>query len=334
MSPDCFFLCVDPLSHQFCCEKERCVQSIFLHSGDVACKETGHWKISVSRSILEPFIQPYCNQLHLQINRDIKFSCHVWFQLLHKQSNVSPGHMSLEPLQTPAPIEKVLIFTQLPCIHIWVKRLRQTCHTNIWQLRDSSEDGNVALMNRLLHSWSQYGGVLCIPYTLFPFRRSINSRMNVISKGECLSPSLLILDNYDSYLDSVKKKQPHEGFFKQLHCRILVTCQANLGKMEHGIELSHSIQRDLKNIRGHGSLIWDTIMVPTLFEENQNRGVKLEEKSVTWSLTAVQERMMEQVENNNLRTFITIHPSLVFDTKLMNNKQYDPQVDLVTSRNV
>lgn len=160
------FFIVDPLSHQFCCEKEFQIQSSFTHhpTSSFVCSSKGHCKVSVSRSILEPAIQSYCNLLHLQINRDIKLSCHVWFQLLHKTSETP----SNQPL-IQSNVEKVLILTQLPCVNEWKRKISGNCQTNVWQLRDSTESENLALYNRLIDCWSKYGGVLCIPYIVYSF---------------------------------------------------------------------------------------------------------------------------------------------------------------------
>lgn len=153
------FLVVDPLSHQFCCEKERHLQSIFLQQS-FTCQKEGHTKVSVSRSILEPQILSFCTKLNLQINRDIKLSCHVWYKLFQKTSHATEISVSTE---TP---EKVLILTHLPCVNEWRARLRANCRTNVWQLRDSSDDSNSAMYSRLLANWNQFGGVFCIPYSM------------------------------------------------------------------------------------------------------------------------------------------------------------------------
>lgn len=154
------FLVVDPLSHQFCCEKERHVQSVFMQQ-KFTCEEEGHCKVSVTRSILEPFIQPFCSKLHLQINRDVKLSCHVWFKLLQKTGYETPV---VEHSVIP---ERVLVLTHLPCVNEWTHCLRATCQTNVWQLRDASDGSNNAMYQRLLQSWAQYGGVVCLPYSMY-----------------------------------------------------------------------------------------------------------------------------------------------------------------------
>ena len=165
MKEDSFFLFVDPISHQFCCEKERQIESFFLHSNSsFTCQQKGHCKVSVSRSILEPAITTYCSLLHLQINRDVKLSCHVWFCLLHKDCTTKDDSTII--INNPS-TDRILILTQLACIYSWNEYLHQYCHTNTWQLRDSTEDQNHAIYTRLFHSWSIYGGVLLLPYSMF-----------------------------------------------------------------------------------------------------------------------------------------------------------------------
>lgn len=167
MKEKSLFLFVDPLSHQFCCEKERQIESFFIHSkSSFTCQQKGHCKVSVSRSILEPAIESYCSLLHLQINRDVKLSCHVWFCLLHKDHDMKEDTVSV--MNTPS-IDRILILTQLACIYPWNDSLHKYCHTNTWQLRDSSEDQNQAMYTRLFQNWSLYGGVLLLPYSMFFF---------------------------------------------------------------------------------------------------------------------------------------------------------------------
>lgn len=175
---DSYFFIVDPLSHQFCCEKEHQIQLSFTHhsSSSFVCSAKGHCKVSVSRSLLEPAIQSYCNLLHLQINRDIKLSCHVWFRLLHKTEETPSNQPSIQPN-----VEKVLILTQLPCVNEWKRKIRGSCQTNVWQLRDSTESENLALYNRIIDCWSKYGGILCIPYIVYFFCISIHYLVFILS---------------------------------------------------------------------------------------------------------------------------------------------------------
>ena len=149
---------VDPLSHEFCNEKEDIIKQTLSIESSWSEEYHGYDKVSVTRSVLEPFIQPYCTSLHLQINRDIKFSCHTWTLLLRKQSaQIEP------PIENPS-ICTTLILTQPPCIPEWSNQLRQHCRTNFWSAKDLSNLYH-ALLLRLMHAWSQYGGVLCLPYS-------------------------------------------------------------------------------------------------------------------------------------------------------------------------
>ena len=71
-------LIVDPVSHQFCCEKETLILRHLSTSCHWHTSYRGHDKVSVSRSLLEPAITSYCQLLGLHINRDVKLSCHTW----------------------------------------------------------------------------------------------------------------------------------------------------------------------------------------------------------------------------------------------------------------
>ena len=79
LPPSSRFLVVDPISHQFCCEKEISVARCFP-SFKMAYR--GHDKVSVSRQILEPLLAPLCTELGLEMSRDVKLSCHTWSLLL------------------------------------------------------------------------------------------------------------------------------------------------------------------------------------------------------------------------------------------------------------
>ena len=162
MSVGARIMIVDPVSHEFCHEKEDIVKQTLSQESCWNEEYHGNDKVSVTRSILEPFIQDYCTSLQMQINRDIKFSCHTWTLLLCKKS----AHIEAQieaPIETP-PICTTLILTQSSYISEWSNQLRQSCRTNFWGPRDLSYLHH-ALIHRLVHAWSQYGGVLCLPYS-------------------------------------------------------------------------------------------------------------------------------------------------------------------------
>lgn len=56
-------LIVDPVSHQFCCEKETLILRHLSTSCHWHTSYRGHDKVSVSRSLLEPAITSYCQLL-------------------------------------------------------------------------------------------------------------------------------------------------------------------------------------------------------------------------------------------------------------------------------
>ena len=155
-------LIVDPISLEFLNEKEQFIKDTLIMNAQWKEQYHGHDKVSVTRSVIEPYIQSYCNSLHLLINRDIKYSCHTWTMYLSKFSN------ERRPPQEYMCIAYncCLILTQSICIPDWVSRIRKACRTNIWTIEDASES-NQAIIDRLYRAWRRYGGVLCAPYTRY-----------------------------------------------------------------------------------------------------------------------------------------------------------------------
>ena len=155
-------LIVDPISLEFLNEKEQFIKDILMLNVTWNERYHGHDKVSVSRSVIEPHIQSYCDSLHLLINRDIKYSCHTWTMYLSKSSNKE--RYSQEYLYFA--YNCCLILTQSVCIPDWVSRIRKVCRTNIWIIEDTSPS-NQATIDRLYRAWRRYGGVLCAPYTRY-----------------------------------------------------------------------------------------------------------------------------------------------------------------------
>ena len=155
-------LIVDPISLEFLNEKEQFIKDILMLNVTWNEQYHGHDKVSVSRSVIEPHIQSYCDSLHLLINRDIKYSCHTWTMYLSKSSNKE--RYSQEYLYFA--YDCCLILTQCVCIPDWVSRIRKVCRTNIWIIEDTSAS-NQATIDRLYRAWRRYGGVLCAPYTRY-----------------------------------------------------------------------------------------------------------------------------------------------------------------------
>ena len=151
---------VDPVSHQFCCEKETQTRRFFEQRGHQVVYQK-HMKVSVSRSVLEPAIASLCDILHLQINRDIKLSCHTWSVIVQLEHQLS------RTILPPPNVKQTLVITPLPCISYWQLFLHRFCHTNVWILPTKEDKPNVALYRRLFRAWYQFGGVLCIPYSTF-----------------------------------------------------------------------------------------------------------------------------------------------------------------------
>ena len=231
---DCLFMVVDPLSHQFCCEKEIAVKRAMMGNGSVQREEKrpkrvgwkllyeGHDKVSVTRSILEPLIIKHCASLNMQINRDIKLSCHTWCVLLRKEG---PGDSIPPPLPSP---HTTLLLTQFPCIENIVATFRPL-HTNLWLPRDACDETNPTISDRLLRAWMQNGGVLCLPYTVF---KALAARRGPVT---C---SLLVLHNYDCYAEGEKEETAHAVLESVVCEQLVVTMQR-----EDVVELEGSLRR-------------------------------------------------------------------------------------------
>lgn len=98
---------------------------------------------------------------------------------------------------------------------------------------------------------------------------------------------------------------------------LLLLIQANVDSIENGIQLSHSIIRDIQQIRNSPNLQWEKVTVDDIFKENSNRGVLMTDTSIPWESTVVQKRLLDNTNNNNLKLLIRIHPSLLFDSKMV-----------------
>ena len=349
----CLFMVVDPLSHQFCCEKEMEVKMAMMScEGErdkrKRCAEwgvlyEGHDKVSVTRSVIEPFIGKMCATLNMQMNRDIKLSCHTWCVVMKKGEGCvrsvslplspsslppspSPLTSTLSPLtSTPSPLTSTpspltatltatltttptttLILTQLPCIEDITRTLRSTLHTNLWLPRDCADDANRALYARLTSAWQRYGGVLVLPYTVF---------QQVQSQLPSLTCSLVVLHNYDCFVETEENEWTHS----LLHA---VKCQELVITLQRAevTALLESIQALCSNCR--------------VTVKSKTAGMVMEHKSVVeevreWKPTEAQSSLLSVCSNNNVRTLVMIHPALVHDKKLVSGKQYDGNVGIV-----
>ena len=349
----CLFMVVDPLSHQFCCEKEMEVKMAMMSCEGERDKRRrcaewgvlyeGHDKVSVTRSVIEPFIGKMCATLNMQMNRDIKLSCHTWCVVMKKGEGCvrsvslplspsslppspsplppSPSSLPLSPSSlppSPSPLTSsplttltttpttTLILTQLPCIEDITRTLRSTLHTNLWLPRDCADDANRALYARLTSAWQRYGGVLVLPYTVF---------QQVQSQLPSLTCSLVVLHNYDCFVETEENERTHS----LLHA---VKCQELVITLQRAevTALLESIQALCSNCR--------------VTVKSKTAGMVMEHKSVVeevreWKPTEAQSSLLSVCSNNNLRTLVMIHPALVHDKKLVSGKQYDGNVGIV-----
>ena len=315
---DCLFMVVDPLSHQFCCEKEIAVKRAMLcnvpvHREDKRLRQMGwkllyegHDKVSVSRSIIEPWIIKYCSTLNMQINRDIKLSCHTWSVLLKKQA---PGDSIPPPLASPF---TALLLTQFPCIENIVATLR-SLRTNVWLPHDTCEESNPTLTNRLLQAWIQNGGVLCLPYTVF---KALAARCGA------LSCSLLVLYNYDCFVEGEKNEMDHMVLEKVNCSQVVVTLQR-----ENVSELEGHLQRAFHRQKPDAEVMEMTCSVEEVMRRKTANGFVCTTEHVTTSATPLQMEMLGECAGASLKQLIMIHPALVFEKKMVSGKQFDTKVD-------
>ena len=281
-------LIVDPVSHQFCCEKETLILRHLSTSCHWHTSYRGHDKVSVSRSLLEPAITSYCQLLGLHINRDVKLSCHTWTLLLRKEANLDSDHQEKRICCSSKPVSTVLILTQSPCIWQWQWMLRKKTHSNIWCISDPS---NLAMMKRLVQSWQQFGGVLLLPYS-----RSLLSNLSI-------SPSLLILHNYDMFCET----DPNHIPISSLH--IIVTIQSE--------KMRERIQQDVKVMSNSEEIISLQMSCEDVIKSNEQRGVRCTIEKRDWRPTSLQKELLTACgKNNNLKMLLLVHPSLLKEMKM------------------
>ena len=280
-------LIVDPVSHQFCCEKETLILRHLTASSHWHISYRGHDKVSVSRSLLEPAIASYCQLLGLQINRDVKLSCHTWTLLLRKEANLGADHQEKRICSSKS-VSTVLILTQSPCIWQWQWMLRKKTHSNIWSISDPS---NLAMMKRLVQSWQQFGGALLLPYS-----RPLLSNLSI-------SPSLLILHNYDMFCET----DPNHIPISSPH--IIATIQSEgMGKR---------IRHDMKAMSNCEEVQSLQISCEDVMKSNEQRGVKCFIEKRDWKPTSLQEELLIACgKDNNLKMLLLVHPSLLTGMKM------------------
>lgn len=368
---DCLFMVVDPLSHQFCCEKEIAVKRAMMGNGSVQREEKrpkrvgwkllyeGHDKVSVTRSILEPLIIKHCASLNMQINRDIKLSCHTWCVLLRKEG---PGDSIPPPLPSP---HTTLLLTQFPCIENIVATFRPL-HTNLWLPRDACDETNPTISDRLLRAWMQNGGVLCLPYTVF---KALAARRGPVT---C---SLLVLHNYDCYAEGEKEETAHAVLESVVCEQLVVTMQR-----EDVVELEGSLRRAFRRRASNAEVVkmrcvpdaevvkmhcipdteevelhcipdaegMETCCVPDtevmemrcsvedvkemrcsvedVMRRKATSGFVWTTERVATAATPLQTELLAECEGASLRQVVMIHPALVLEKKVVSGKQFNPTV--------
>lgn len=218
----------------------------------------------------------------------MKLSCHTWTLLLRKEANLDSDHQEKRICCSSKSVSTVLILTQSPCIWQWQWMLRKKTHSNIWCISDPS---NLAMMKRLVQSWQQFGGVLLLPYS-----RSVLSNLSI-------SPSLLILHNYDMFCET----DPNHIPISSLH--IIVTIQSE--------KMRERIQQDVKVMSNSEEIISLQMSCEDVMKSNEQRGVRCTIEKRDWRPTSLQKELLTACgKNNNLKMLLLVHPSLLKEMKM------------------
>ena len=357
----CLFMVVDPLSHQFCCEKEMEVKMAMMScEGErdkrKRCAEwgvlyEGHDKVSVTRSVIEPFIDKMCATLNMQMNRDIKLSCHTWCVVMKKgegcvrsvslplspsslplspsslppspsslplsPSSLPPSPSSLPPSPSPltsSPLTATL--TTTPTTTLILTQL--PCIEDITRTLRSTLHTNLWLprdcaddANRALYARLTSAWQLYGGVLVLPY----TVFQQVQSQLPSLTCSLVVLHNYDCFVET----EENEWMHSLLHA---VKCQELVITLQRAevTALLESIQALCSNCR--------------VAIKSKTAEMVMEHKSVVeevreWKPTEAQSNLLSVCNNNNLRTLVMIHPALIHDKKLVSGKQYDGNVGIV-----
>ena len=356
----CLFMVVDPLSHQFCCEKEMEVRMAMMSCEGERDKRRrcaewgvlyeGHDKVSVTRSVIEPFIGKMCATLNMQMNRDIKLSCHTWCVVMKKGEGcvrsvslplspsplppspsslpLSPSSLppspsslplspsSLPPSPSPLTSSPLTTLTTTPTTTLILTQL--PCIEDITRTLRSTLHTNLWLprdcaddANRALYARLTSAWQRYGGVLVLPY----TVFQQVQSQLPSLTCSLVVLHNYDCFVETEENEWTHS----LLHA---VKCQELVITLQRAevTALLESIQALCSNCR--------------VTVKSKTAGMVMEHKSVVeevreWKPTEAQSSLLSVCSNNNLRTLVMIHPALVHDKKLVSGKQYDGNVGIV-----
>ena len=356
----CLFMVVDPLSHQFCCEKEMEVRMAMMScEGErdkrKRCAEwgvlyEGHDKVSVTRSVIEPFIGKMCATLNMQMNRDIKLSCHTWCVVMKKGEGcvrsvslplspsplppspsslpLSPSSLppspsslplspsSLPPSPSPLTSSPLTTLTTTPTTTLILTQL--PCIEDITRTLRSTLHTNLWLprdcaddANRALYARLTSAWQRYGGLLVLPY----TVFQQVQSQLPSLTCSLVVLHNYDCFVETEENERTHS----LLHA---VKCQELVITLQRAevTALLESIQALCSNCR--------------VAIKSKTAEMVMEHKSVVeevreWKPTEAQSNLLSVCNNNNLRTLVMIHPALIHDKKLVSGKQYDGNVGIV-----
>ena len=356
----CLFMVVDPLSHQFCCEKEMEVRMAMMSCEGERDKRRrcaewgvlyeGHDKVSVTRSVIEPFIGKMCATLNMQMNRDIKLSCHTWCVVMKKGEGcvrsvslplspsplppspsslpLSPSSLppspsslplspsSLPPSPSPLTSSPLTTLTTTPTTTLILTQL--PCIEDITRTLRSTLHTNLWLprdcaddANRALYARLTSAWQRYGGLLVLPY----TVFQQVQSQLPSLTCSLVVLHNYDCFVETEENERTHS----LLHA---VKCQELVITLQRAevTALLESIQALCSNCR--------------VAIKSKTAEMVMEHKSVVeevreWKPTEAQSSLLSVCSNNNLRTLVMIHPALIHDKKLVSGKQYDGNVGIV-----
>ena len=367
----CLFMVVDPLSHQFCCEKEMEVKMAMMScEGErdkrKRCAEwgvlyEGHDKVSVTRSVIEPFIGKMCATLNMQMNRDIKLSCHTWCVVMKKGEGcvrsvslplpsssrssslpLSPSSLPLSPspltstpsplTSTPSPLTSTpspLTSTPSPLTTTLTATLTTTPTTTLILTQLPCIEDITRTLRSTLHT------NLWLPRDCADdANRALYARLTSAWQryGGVLVLPYTVFQQVQSQLPS-------------LTCSLVVLhnydCFVETEENEWTHSLLHAVKCQELVItlqRAEVTALLESIQALCsncrVAIKSKTADMVMEHKSVVeevreWKPTEAQSSLLSVCSNNNLRTLVMIHPALIHDKKLVSGKQYDGNVGLV-----
>ena len=126
------------------------------------------------------------------------------------------------------------------------------------------------------------------------------------------SVDLLILHNYDIFLEQKKKRNQ---LYRIASKRMIMTIQCDLDGILNGANIFKRMMSDLTLLFGE-DVEWRRKMVNDVRQANLSRGVECSIEKVRWKFSPLQSLLLDRCSNANLKLLISIHPLLLLDDKL------------------